>query len=172
MADSLLGFSRQAARPNHVSRVQIREMHGLVKGSAITPRVRKSSRMGSQFSFWPEIAPAPALTPSAARAASASKLKGLLRRNPTKLPERPAFSRKGTSASLRRCGYTTGRGFLGWPGYRVYRMEIDEQGKKLKLWVRRKKAGLKLICSRCGEHVPASKIHEVCEREVRGPALL
>src|SRR5437870_2241138 len=29
-------------------------------------------------------------------------------------------------------------------------MEIDEHGKKLKLWVRRKKAGLKLICSRCG----------------------
>ena len=46
-------------------------------------------------------------------------------------------------------------------------MEIDKQGKKLKLWVRRKKAGLKLICSRCGQHVPASKIHEVCEREVR-----
>jgi len=46
-------------------------------------------------------------------------------------------------------------------------MEIDEQGKKLKLWVRRKKAGLKLICSRCGQHVPAARIHEVCEREVR-----
>src|ERR1700720_4616650 len=46
-------------------------------------------------------------------------------------------------------------------------MEIDEQGKKLKLWVRRKKAGLKLICSRCGQHVPADRIHEVCEREVR-----
>src|SRR3984957_997313 len=56
---------------------------------------------------------------------------------------------------------------LGWPGYRVYRMEIDEQGKKLKLWVRRKKTGLKLICSRCGQHVPAARIHEVCEREVR-----
>ena len=56
---------------------------------------------------------------------------------------------------------------LGWPGYRVYRIEIEEHGKKLKLWVRRKKAGLKLICSRCGQHVPASKIHEVCEREVR-----
>ena len=56
---------------------------------------------------------------------------------------------------------------LGWPGYRVYRMEIDEQGKKLKLWVRRKKAGLRLICSRCGQHVPAARIHEVCEREVR-----
>ena len=56
---------------------------------------------------------------------------------------------------------------LGWPGYRVYRKEIDERGKKLKLWVRRKKAGLKLICSRCGQHVPAARIHEVCEREVR-----
>ena len=46
-------------------------------------------------------------------------------------------------------------------------MEIDEHGKKLKLWVRRKKAGLKLICSRCGQHMAASRIHEVCEREVR-----
>ena len=56
---------------------------------------------------------------------------------------------------------------MGWPGYRVYRKEIDEQAKKLKLWVRRKKAGLKLICSGCGQHVPASKIQETCEREVR-----
>jgi transposase len=46
-------------------------------------------------------------------------------------------------------------------------MEIDEPRKKLKLWVRRKKTGLKLICSRCGRHVTASLIHEVCEREVR-----
>jgi len=56
---------------------------------------------------------------------------------------------------------------LGWPGYRVYRKEIDEKAKKLKLWVRRKKADLKLICSGCGQHVPASKIQETCEREVR-----
>jgi transposase len=56
---------------------------------------------------------------------------------------------------------------LGWPGYRVYRKEIDEAGKKLKLWVRRKKAGLKLICSGCGQHVAASRIQEICEREVR-----
>ena len=56
---------------------------------------------------------------------------------------------------------------LGWPGYRVYRKEIDEKAKKLKLWVRRKKAGLKLICSGCGQHVPASRIQETCEREVR-----
>jgi hypothetical protein len=52
-------------------------------------------------------------------------------------------------------------------------MEIDEQGKKLKLWVRRKKTGLRLVCSRCGQPVPAARIHEVCEREVRArPALL
>lgn len=35
------------------------------------------------------------------------------------------------------------------------------------MWVRRKKAGLKLICSGCGQHVPASRIQETCEREVR-----
>jgi hypothetical protein len=46
-------------------------------------------------------------------------------------------------------------------------MEIDEQGKNVKLWVRRKKTRLKLICSRCGQYVPAVRIHEVCEREVR-----
>ena len=56
---------------------------------------------------------------------------------------------------------------LGWPGYKVYQMEIDEQCKRLRLRVRRKKTGLKLICSGCGWHVPATTIHEVCEREVR-----
>jgi hypothetical protein len=29
---------------------------------------------------------------------------------------------------------------LGWPGYKVYRHEIDEAGKRLKLWVRRRRA--------------------------------
>ena len=56
---------------------------------------------------------------------------------------------------------------LGWPGYRVYQEEIDEGGKKLKLWVRRKRTGLKLICSGCGQHVAAGRIQEICEREVR-----
>jgi hypothetical protein len=28
---------------------------------------------------------------------------------------------------------------LGWPGYRVYRHEINEATKTLKLWVRRKR---------------------------------
>jgi transposase len=54
---------------------------------------------------------------------------------------------------------------LGWPGYRVFQREISERGKRLKLWVRRKKTGLKLICSGCGRHV--RRIHEVYEREVR-----
>src|SRR5580693_3850542 len=39
---------------------------------------------------------------------------------------------------------------LGWPGYRVYRHEIDEPAKRLKLWVRRKRGNRKLICSGCG----------------------
>ena len=33
---------------------------------------------------------------------------------------------------------------LGWPGYRVYQHEIDEHGKTLKLWVRRKHGNRKL----------------------------
>ena len=52
---------------------------------------------------------------------------------------------------------------LGWPGYRVYRSEIDEQAKTLKLWVRRKRG--KFVCSGCGRAV--SEIAEVYEREVR-----
>ena len=49
----------------------------------------------------------------------------------------------------------------------MFQKEIDEPGKRLKLWVRRKKAGLKLICSGCGQHVAASRIQEICQREVR-----
>lgn len=54
---------------------------------------------------------------------------------------------------------------LGWPGYRVYRQEIDETGKKLKLWVRRKRGNRKLVCSGCDRRV--SELHDVYEREVR-----
>lgn len=36
---------------------------------------------------------------------------------------------------------------LGWPGYKVYRAEIDERAKRLKLWVRRKRGNKQLICS-------------------------
>jgi hypothetical protein len=28
---------------------------------------------------------------------------------------------------------------LGWPGYRIYRHEINEKAKTLKLWIRRKR---------------------------------
>jgi transposase len=54
---------------------------------------------------------------------------------------------------------------LGWPGYRVWRHEIDESGKTLKLWVRRKRGNKKQICSGCGRRVV--DIHEICEREIR-----
>jgi len=54
---------------------------------------------------------------------------------------------------------------LGWPGYRVYRHEIDEAGKTLCLWVRRKRGNRKLICSGCGRKF--SEAHDYNEREVR-----
>ena len=56
---------------------------------------------------------------------------------------------------------------LAWPGYRVWRHEIDEQAKTLKLWVRRKGGHKKLTCSGCGRAV--RDIHESYEREVRDP---
>ena len=54
---------------------------------------------------------------------------------------------------------------LGWPGYRVYQHEIDEPGKRLKLWVRRKRGNRKLICSGCGRKL--SDAYDSYEREVR-----
>ena len=36
---------------------------------------------------------------------------------------------------------------LGWPGYRVYRSEINEDSKTVRLWVRRKRGNRKLVCS-------------------------
>jgi len=54
---------------------------------------------------------------------------------------------------------------LGWPGYRVWRSEIDEPAKRLKLWVRRKGGNRALVCSGCGRRVHG--IAEVYEREVR-----
>jgi len=53
---------------------------------------------------------------------------------------------------------------LGWPGYRVYRHEIDEEAKTLKLWVRRKRGHQKLVCSGCGREL--EKAHDVNERVV------
>jgi len=54
---------------------------------------------------------------------------------------------------------------LGWPGYGVYRSEINEAAKTLRLWVRRKRGNRKLVCSGCGGRV--KEIIEVYEREVR-----
>ena len=54
---------------------------------------------------------------------------------------------------------------LGWPGYRVYRSEINEEAKTLRLWVRRKRGNRKLECSGCGRRI--DEIAEVYEREVR-----
>ena len=54
---------------------------------------------------------------------------------------------------------------LGWPGYGVYRSEINEVAKTLRLWVRRKRGNRKLECSGCGRRV--NEIVESYEREVR-----
>jgi transposase len=54
---------------------------------------------------------------------------------------------------------------LGWPGYRVYRHEINEKAKTLKLWVRRKRGNRKLVCSGCGRKL--EEAHDASEREVR-----
>jgi transposase len=48
---------------------------------------------------------------------------------------------------------------------KVYRSEINEAAKRLKLWVRRKAGNGKLVCPGCGRRV--SEIHEVYEREIR-----
>ena len=54
---------------------------------------------------------------------------------------------------------------LGWLGYRVYRSEINEAAKTLKLWVRRKRGNRKLVCSGCGRKL--SEVYDSHEREVR-----
>jgi hypothetical protein len=44
---------------------------------------------------------------------------------------------------------------LGWPGYRVYRYEVDEAAKTLKIWVRKKPVHRGFECSGCGRRVHA-----------------
>ena len=67
-----------------------------------------------------------------------------------------------TLPSLRDNDWTR---ILGWPGYRVWRSEIDQSSKRLKLWVRRKRGNRVLVCSGCGRRV--AEIAEIYEREVR-----
>ena len=54
---------------------------------------------------------------------------------------------------------------LNWPGYRVYRHQIDERGKKLELWVRRKRGNRKIECSGCGRKF--REFYDLSERAVR-----
>jgi transposase len=54
---------------------------------------------------------------------------------------------------------------LAWPGYRVYRHELDEEAKTLKLWVRRKPFQRGFECSGCGRRLHT--VQDVREREVR-----
>jgi transposase len=54
---------------------------------------------------------------------------------------------------------------LDWPGYRVYRHEIDETTRTLKLWVRRKRGNKVHNCGECGGR--CSKVEEIRQREVR-----
>jgi len=53
---------------------------------------------------------------------------------------------------------------LGWPGYRVYRYEVDEAAKTLKIWVRKKPVHRGFECSGCGLRVHA--VVATWEREV------
>jgi len=54
---------------------------------------------------------------------------------------------------------------LQWPGYQVYRHELDERNKTLDLWVRRKRGNRKLECSGCGRKFPEA--YDCRERAVR-----
>jgi transposase len=47
----------------------------------------------------------------------------------------------------------------------VYRHEIDEKEKVIKLWVRRKRGNSRMVCSGCGRR--CGMLHEALEREVR-----
>ena len=54
---------------------------------------------------------------------------------------------------------------LDWPGYRVYRHEINEEDKTMRLWVRRKQGNRWLECSGCGRKF--LDYHDCRERPVR-----
>jgi transposase len=54
---------------------------------------------------------------------------------------------------------------LSWPGYRVYRHEIDEGRKKLRLWVQRKRGNGKIECSGCRRKF--REFYDRSERAVR-----
>src|SRR5450759_2614927 len=53
---------------------------------------------------------------------------------------------------------------LGWPGYRVYKYEVDAAAKTLKLWVRRKPIHRGFECAGCGRR--GHTVIATWEREV------
>jgi len=53
---------------------------------------------------------------------------------------------------------------LGWPGYRVYKYEVDEAAKARKLWVRKKPIHRGFECSGCGR--PVHAVMATWDREV------
>src|SRR6202049_5178044 len=75
------------------------------------------------------------------------------------------FPSRGGSARLGGMRDNEFTKILGWPGYRVFRDEIDETAKTLRLWVRRKRVNRQLVCSGCGRKF--SDAHDCREREVR-----
>ena len=54
---------------------------------------------------------------------------------------------------------------LNWPGYRVFRHEIDETAKTRRSWVRQKRGTRKLTSSGCGRKF--TDAHDYYQREVR-----
>jgi len=54
---------------------------------------------------------------------------------------------------------------LAWPGYRVYRHEIHEEDKTMRLWVHRKRCNRWLECTGCGRKF--LDYYDCREREVR-----
>jgi transposase len=71
----------------------------------------------------------------------------------------------GVSRYTRQLTHKEWTAILAWPGYRVYRHELDEGGKTLKLWVRRKPVHRGFECSGCGRRL--HQMHDVREREIR-----
>jgi transposase len=54
---------------------------------------------------------------------------------------------------------------LGWPGYSVYQVEMNEEAMELKLWVRRTRSNRAIVCSGCGRRLEEAA--DISEREVR-----
>src|ERR1035437_5235726 len=62
---------------------------------------------------------------------------------------------------------------LGFPGYRVYQQEIDEEHQQLKLWIRRKRGNRSMTCAGCGSLIrcaePQYPSLQIRRKDVRDP---